>query len=66
MMTDPKTNQPQAYPWSEPLRNVPGGRLADGEPNMALLGEPMEKLGSKAKRFRAIVIKDEDFRPIDV
>jgi hypothetical protein len=42
-----------------------GGRLADGEPNMALLGEPMERLGSNAKGFRAIVIKDEDFKPID-
>jgi hypothetical protein len=50
---------------SEPLRDGPGGRLADGEPNMALLGKPMERLGSNAKGFRAIVIKDEDFKPID-
>jgi hypothetical protein len=32
---------------------------------MALLGEPMEKLSSKAKGLCAIVIEDEDFKSID-
>jgi hypothetical protein len=32
---------------------------------MALLGEPMEKPGSKAKGLCAIVIEDEDFKSID-